>query len=450
MPRITQEWINALGPAERPAIYYDTETEGFAVRIYASGRKSFIAEWREPGANRKAAKRRLTIGPCDGVKVSKAREKVRQLMGQIRLGEDPAAERKAKREELTLAEASAEYRTIRASRWKASTKAVFDAYWTNHINPRLGSKRLSEITPRDVIALHRHISDVEKARIVANRVVSQLRACWNWLATFDPKFDLPNPTKGARDYLNKEQHRQRYLSPDEIKRLFAAIDQAETTGVEWPSRKVWQKHTPGPEHRRSYITANTANAIRLLAFTGCRLREVLNLTWGEVDFDRGVLWLKDSKTGRKTVVLSGASIAILAGMAERLESPPHSDAPVFVDQPADVQSVDHNDATATAEDEAETPALKPRADLHRPWKTVCRAAGLPDDTRIHDLRHSVASLALQNGLSLPMIAGLLGHRSPQTSSRYAHLDHSSQRRSADLVAGSIERALIGAGGNANG
>ena len=149
-------------------------------------------------------------------------------------------------------------------------------------------------------------------------------------------------------------------------------------------------------------------------------------------------------------MLSGASIAILAGMAERLESPPHSDAPVFVDQSADAQSADDNGDKEASEGGEEAPALKPRADLHRPWKTVCRAAGLPDDTRIHDLRHSVASLALQNGLSLPMIAGLLGHRSPQTSSRYAHLDHSSQRRSADLVAGSIERALIGARENANG
>ena len=446
MPRITQDWINSLGPSERPAIYYDTETEGFAVRIYASGRKSFIAEWREPGANRKAAKRRLTIGPCDVIKVSKAREKVRQLMSQIRLGEDPAAERKAKREESTLSEAAGEYRTIRASRWKPSTKAVFDAYWTNHINPRLGNKRLSEITQRDVIAMHRYISDVEKAPIVANRVVSQLRACWNWLGTFDPKFDLPNPTKGAREYLNKEEHRQFYLSPAEIKRLFAAIEQAETTGIEWPDRKAWRKHTPGAEHRRSHISANTANAIRLLAFTGCRLREILHLTWGEIDFDRGVLWLKDSKTGRKTVVLSGASIAILAGMEERLPNPPLPDLPVFP-KPTDRTSA-KTKATAAQKPNVDMPAW--RTDLHRPWKTICRAAGLPDGTRIHDLRHSVASLALQNGLSLPMIAGLLGHRSPQTSSRYAHLDHSSQRRSADLVAGSIERALIGAGAPANG
>ncbi|WP_247457679.1 site-specific integrase [Bradyrhizobium sp. 2] len=225
-----------------------------------------------------------------------------------------------------------------------------------------------------------------------------------------------NPAAGIKP--NKEQQRQRYLTVEELERLGNAIREAETTGIPWqpdPTKKV--KHAPKPENRLTKIDQHAAAAIRLLLFTGCRLMEVLNLRWAEYDAGRGLLFLPDSKTGRKTVVLSAPAIAILDVL-------PRVGAYVVASE------------TAGTKDE------KPRADLNRPWRAVRKRAGI-EDVRIHDMRHSFASVGAGSGLGLPIIGNLLGHTQTSTTQRYAHVAVDPAKRAADLIAAKIADAMNG-------
>jgi integrase len=171
-----------------------------------------------------------------------------------------------------------------------------------------------------------------------------------------------------------------------------------------------------------------AAAIRLLLFTGARLREILHLEWSQVDLARGYLHLPDSKTGKKTIVLNSAAVEILKSLP-RLGR--------FV--------IASSSAGAIVE--------KPRADLQRPWKLVCRRASFIDNKdardsnvdqsalRIHDLRHTHASVGAAAGLGLPIIGKLLGHTQPRTTQRYAHLDINPLRLASDQIGAIISSAM---------
>ncbi len=152
---------------------------------------------------------------------------------------------------------------------------------------------------------------------------------------------------------------------------------------------------------------------RLLLFTGCRLREILHLKWEQVDLERGQLFLADSKTGKKTVILNAPALAVLTGL-DRLGS------------------------YVVPGDDPE----KPRADLKRPWEAIARHAGL-DCVRLHDLRHTYASFVADGGLGLPIIGKLLGHTQAATTARYAHLDNDPLRRASENIGGRIAAALEG-------
>ncbi len=139
----------------------------------------------------------------------------------------------------------------------------------------------------------------------------------------------------------------------------------------------------------------------------------MNARWEHVDFERGILFLPDSKTGRKPVYLSAATLTVLAGLP-RIEGNP------FV--------------IAGAKDGA------PRADLKKPWAAVTRTAGL-DGLRIHDLRHSFASVGAGASLGLPVIGKLLGHTQAATTYRYAHLGDDPLRRASETIGATIAAAM---------
>jgi integrase len=250
--------------------------------------------------------------------------------------------------------------------------------------------------------------------VTANRTLATLSAMF----AFGEKRDLLppgqiNPARGIEKF--PESARERYLSTDELERLGAAIREAEI-GVAWDvdETKPNAKHVP-KLNRRTAISPFAGAAIRLLLFTGCRLREILDLRWSEVDFERGMLHLADSKTGRKSVILNAPALAILAALP-RLGP--------FV--------VPGDDST------------KPRSDLKRPWDLVTKHADLPD-LRIHDLRHSFASVGVGASLGLPIVGKLLGHKSTETTQRYAHLDADPLRRASNAIGATIAAALDGTG-----
>jgi integrase len=177
----------------------------------------------------------------------------------------------------------------------------------------------------------------------------------------------------------------------ELERLGASIREAETMGIPWEvnEAKPKAKHLPKATNRFTRIGPFAAAAIRLLLFTGCRLREILHLKWEQVDLERGLLFLADSKTGRKTVILNAPALSVLAGL-------------------------DRIGSCVVPGDDPE----RPRADLKRPWEAVAKRAGL-NGVRLHDLRHTYASFGAGGGLGLPIIGKLLGHTQASTTQRYA-------------------------------
>lgn len=154
-------------------------------------------------------------------------------------------------------------------------------------------------------------------------------------------------------------------------------------------------------------------AFRLLMFTGARLQEILTLQWGHIDFERGLINLPDSKTGRKTIVMSGATTDLLRGRERR---------GAFVIPGAEVD--------------------RSRSDLKKPWRAIQRHAGL-EGVRIHDLRHTFASIGAGASLGPPIVGKLLGHSQPATTARYAHLDADPLRRASNVIGDHLTAALAG-------
>jgi integrase len=160
-------------------------------------------------------------------------------------------------------------------------------------------------------------------------------------------------------------------------------------------------------------TQRITKRVRLLLFTGCRLREILHLRWDHVDLERGCLFLPDSKSGRKTVILNAPALAVLSRL-------------------------DRVGPYVVPGDDPE----RPRHDLKRPWDAVIGRAGLVG-VRLHDLRHTYASFGAGGGFGLPIIGKLLGHTQASTTQRYAHLDADPLRRASDAIGSRIAAALAG-------
>ncbi|NOU05889.1 MAG: site-specific integrase, partial [Hyphomicrobiaceae bacterium] len=269
---------------------------------------------------------------------------------------------------LTFKEVSDLFVTKHGAKIKASTLAEYKTLLNLHLNPTFGAKRLINITRADVSAFHISMNDTPRAANHALSVMSKLMS-WAEDEGYKPE-GTANPCQRVQRY--KEVKRERYLTPDELGCLGAALHQAEV------------EHLTGP-----YIIA----AIRLLIFTGCRLSEILTLKWKHIDLSRKLIFLHDSKTGKKTVALNDAAIAILA------------DLPRFQNNPYVI--VGHRYGSHLV-------------NLHKPWQDIRALAGL-EGVRLHDLRHTHASVAVASGGSLPIIGKILGHTQAQTTARYAHL-----------------------------
>jgi integrase len=408
--KLTKRVVDALQPGSVVYIAYDSSLAGFGCRVTPAGAKSWIVEYRPHFGGRRTAKKRLTLGAISAITVDAARRSAQEILARVRLGEDVAAERAAERSAPTIAELVDRYMNeeVRPMR-KPRTVVLYDAYFRLHILPELGAKRARDVTRSDVAQLHRKIG--ARTPAAANRVLTLISGLFSWAARLGAIPEGLKPAKGVTKY--REESRERYLTVEELGRLGDALREAETIGIPWQvdETRPMAKHAPKPENRRVKISPSATAAIRLLLFTGCRLREILHLQWGEVDFDRGMLFLADSKTGRKPVILSSAALAVLSGLPR---------ASRFV-----ITGVN---------------PFRPRHDLQKPWATVAKRAGL-DGVRLHDLRHSFAAVGAGSGLGLPVIGKLLGHRSLETTARYAHVDANPLRVAANRIADQLSAAL---------
>jgi integrase len=410
MAKLTKRTVDALAARDKPFISFDTEIKGFGVRVMPSGAKTFCLEYRPHGGGRSVAKKRLTLGRYKAMTVEQARVAALNALARIRLGADPQAEKEGQRAALTVSRLIDEFISGHVGiKCKAKT-AEAHKIALERLRAAHGSLKAEALTRSQVAAMH---TVMVESPFAANRFLAVVSKLFAWAERRGEVGAGSNPARGIERY--PEQGRERFLTGDELARLGDALEAAETVGLPYDidESKASTKHAPKPENRRRKIDPYAVAAIRLLILTGARLREILDARWEQVDLERGVIFLADSKTGRKPVYLSAAAQSVLASLP-RVSGNPH------------IIAGDREGA--------------PRADLKKPWVAVCRAAGL-EGVRLHDLRHSFASVGAGASMGLPVIGKLLGHSQAATTHRYAHLDADPLRRAADTIGATIDAAM---------
>ncbi|MBN8831739.1 MAG: tyrosine-type recombinase/integrase [Sphingomonadales bacterium] len=423
--KLTQSIVKALEPRPSDYVEWCGVLAGFGCRVRPTGSKSFIAQYRIGGRN--SPVRKVTIGSYGKLTVDEARDAAAKVLAKAQLGEDVAGTKAKQRAEMTVAQLCDEYFTDGCEHKKSSTVANDKGRVERHIKPLLGRKRIGEVKRADIERFMRDVANgktaVEEktgkhglARVTggkgaATRTVRLLGGIFSYAV--DRGYLESNPRVGVKVYADGKG--ERFLTADEFRKLGDALREAETVGLPWQlNEDANTKHRPkDAENQRETLSPYSIAAIRLLMFTGCRAGEILGLKWEHVDFERGFLNLPDSKTGAKVVMLGAPALKILAELP-RIEGNPY----VIV---------------------GEKPG-QPRSDLKRPWRRITAHAGLPD-IRLHDLRHSFASIGAASGMGLGVVGKLLGHASTATTARYAHFADDPLRRASDSIASTIAAAL---------
>jgi integrase len=417
--KIGKRAVDAAGPELVAYRLWDADLKGFGLKVLPSGAKTYFV-WYRAGEGRAAARREYTIARHGEMTPEEARQEAAKVLSRVRLGEDPQQNRSRARQDITMAALCDLYLAEGVTTKKASTVATDRSRIQPHIKPLLGRKPVPAVTSADV---ERFLADVaagktavvrkptrkaagkgktgerrrrtdpaaQGGRGTATRTVGLLGAIFTFAQRQRLRPD--NPVRGVARF--KDRQSQRYLKAEELGRLANALAAAERDGA----------------------NAHGVAVIRLLAFTGARKSEIEGLRWSEVDLDHGCLRLADSKTGFRIVPLGPPALACLQGLP-RDDTSPY----VFPSQGGAAHYIG-------------TPRI---------WKRVKDAASL-QGVRLHDLRHTYASFGVASGLSLPLIAAILGHRDVKTTQQYAHLADDPVKAAAGKAATAVFDAMAAAG-----
>ena len=409
--KITKRVVDAVRPDGTDFYVFDSELIGFGIRVRKTGGMSYIVRYRA-GSGRQAPVRRVTIAKVGKVTPDQARDAARSVLAAVVHGGDPSKQKADDRSALTFSDLADKFLVHIAAVRKPTTAIQYRQLLELHAIPELGKKKAASIDVVDLTVIHNRLA---RKPSTANRLRAIVSSMYSWAMRTKLIRKIENPATNLSRYRDKK--RERFLTTDEIGRLASAIQEAETVGIPWAenTKRARSKHAPRPENRTVKMERSVAAAFRLLLLTGARLREILHLRWEEVDLERGLLLLPETKTGRKTIVLNAPALAILSNLPRR---------GVYV----------------VASDSVGTKNERPRADLKRPWTMLVRHAGL-GKLRIHDLRHSFASFGAGGGMGLPIIGKLLGHTQPATTQRYAHLDADPLRNASNAIGNTIAAAM---------
>ncbi len=396
--RITKRSVDAHKPGDRDKLLWDSETPGFGLKVTPTGTRTYLTQYRIGG--RKGRTRRVTIGqhrrPWTDLKSGEtksltpdvARKEAKRLLGLVTAGEDPAEDRARARQAITVAELCDLYLLEGVTTKKASTIAMDRTRISLHVKPLLGRRRARDITDGDIERFMKVVAK-RSGKGAASRTVGMLGGIFSFAAR--KRLCAKNPVRGVERFADRKV--ERFLAPAELARLGETLADAERNGV------------------NPYAVA----AIRMLVFTGSRKAEILTLRWHDIDWEHDCLRLPDSKTGAKTVALGAPAVELLQGLP-RIDDNPY----VF-------------------------PGTKDHAHLvglQKIWHRLRNRAELPD-VRLHDLRHSFASVGAASGDSLLIIGKLLGHKNAASTQRYAHLGDDPLRSAADRISQKIAAAMSG-------
>jgi integrase len=379
--RLTDAVVRRLEPPERGnKIVYDSVTRGFGIRTTSNNAKSFVLTY----STHAGRQRRITIGSFPDWNTTQARERAKELKREVDAGGDPLADLQSEREAPTMLDLIERFEQEHLVRKRETTAADYRLMIKTYIVPAFGSRKVQEITFADCDGLHRKISKAGYP-VRANRAIAMLSTMF--ALSIKWKWRTDNPCKGIER--NREHHRRRYMSSDELTRLTKAL-------AEFPDKDV-------------------ADIVKILLMTGSRRGEVLSMKFEDLNLGLGI-WKKppsNTKQNEPHEVPLSAPVCMLL-------------APRYVDG-------------ATGFVFPGVGRRGHRAVVFRAWRRLCEAAGI-DGLRLHDLRHQFASELVSSGASLPLIGSLLGHKSPSTTSRYSHLFTDVQRAAVERVGAAVTNA----------
>jgi integrase len=371
MARLTKRSVESIAlPAKRPVYAWDEQLPGFGVKVTANDRRIYIVKYRV-GGGRAGRQRWFTLGVHGVLTCEQARAHAAQILAAARRGEDPQGNRRLMGGELTVADLWRRYEAEHLPRKKTKSSEDDRQKARDYVLPKLGRLHINEVTRTDIQHLHQSLA----ARpYQANRVLALVSKMMSLAETWGIRALNSNPCQHVQKF--KEEARRRYLNAAELTRLGTALRSGREKGT---------------------IGVYAASAIQLLLLTGARLNEMLSARWQWVDWDRRVINLPDSKTGAKPIYLSDAALGVL-------------------------RTLNHRQDRGTSDYIIKGRHYgKPLINLTKPWHRVCAEADL-SGVRLHDLRHTAASIGVGTGIALPIVGRLLGHSQPQTTQRYAHVD----------------------------
>lgn len=397
--RLTERGVKAAPPKADDYNIFDSEVLGLALVVYPSGNRSFTFSYRFHGRQR-----RYTIGRVPEWSVAAARDRAKALRRQIEEGVDPMDKREAARLAPRISDLVERYMDEHLPRLAPRNASDQRSMLNQFVLPAWKARLVTEINSQDVDLL---LSTVAKGRarpskklrkaagpapkptpIRANRCGEVLRKMFNLAMKWGMRPDNP-----AQDFRRRhETERDRFLSPDEIAALATALGAAEDQ--------------------------RGASIVRMCLLTGARLGEVRTARFEQFDLERGIWTKQAANTKQRRVHRVPVSADVVALIRQRRAALGAGEGWIF---PGDADG-------------------KPVQELRRFWAGIQETAGL-EDVRLHDLRHTFASMLVSGGASLEMIGKLLGHTQAKTTMRYAHLMDSPLRAGVDHVAGLVRPRL---------
>jgi integrase len=411
MTKLTKPFIDSIqADPVRDLVHWDDKLPCFGIRTKPTGVKSFIVQYR----NKNGRSRRFTVGRFGTLTFEQGRAQAKVILADVARGLDPAEQRTADRDAVTIEMLCHEYLqraekgliiTRRKRTKKPSTLYVDRGRIQRHIIPLLGRRTVKDLTQADLRAFLRDViagktaadvktkkfgrSIVKGGRGTASRTLGLLGGILTYAVEEGYRHD--NPMRGV--IRPQDERRDLHLDMEGYQLLGKKLEAAEQNGESWQA----------------------VQAIRALALTGCRRGEIENLKGAEIDFKAGALRLGDSKTGRSTRPAGSVALDLLRQAAAKSDGP-------FV------FSSERRPGAAFS-------------GLPKAWRRIMgkELAWLTP----HGLRHSFASIAEDLGFTLPTIGSLLGHSSHGVTAGYVHKVDQVLVASANSVAEHIARAMRG-------